>query len=477
MSEFWRKHESLKEYPLLLEALQRADSKRGEEDKQDVYSGILAAWKKESDVFSTEFVSFTEKKPAAILGVELYDKESGRLLQTDYINSEDICLLEGCSRFQDVVGKKDKSSLRQKVHFMWLEPDGTMKTKGCEQDFDFLDEEIVQSTTVSAPRARDGKKTIVLYGRQPFQGETEDYRYMDNHAKDGKVRAMLPVSGEVKFHEGFEIKEVCFDEANAPAMQLLFETGDKPVSYAGDYRKAFRIEGQTIYFKFDEDWGTDIDIHRFKTSTVMNLHLVFKVTVIWKTMPYTLGIVVESLDTDNADTPTTAIIEPVSIRWGCIGEDTRIRMADGREVPIPQICCGDWVMTPNGTSPVMNVFRGFEETIVCLETAGGERLEATGSHPVQTKRGLIPAGELRGGDEVQTEGGGYRPLTALYTKDYQKLVYNLLLEDGNHLFFANGLLTGDFEMQNTIGNQKKQRWSDEVCRLRHSMRQLFETLK
>lgn len=477
MSDFWRNHEALKKYPELLSAVQRSDSNLTEEGGQKVYTDILAAWKKNSDVFSTEFISFTEKKPAAIMGVELFDKESGRLLQTDYISSQDISMLEGLSLFKDVVEKKNKYFLKQKTHFMWLEPDGTIKTKDCEQDFEFLDEEIVESTTVSAPRAKDGKKTIVLYGREPFQRETEDYYYMDNHTKDGKVRALLPVSGEVKFHEGFEIKEVCFDEANAPTLQLLFETGDEPISYAGDYKKAFRIEGQTIHFKFDEDWGTDIDIHRFQASTVMNLHLVFKVTVIWETMPYTLSIVVESLDKDHADTPTTAIIEPISIRWGCLGEDTRIRMADGREQLISQIRCGDMVMTPNGYSRVIDIFRGLEETIVHLETAGGKQLEATDSHPVQTKRGVIPVSELRGGDEVQTEWGEYEPVTALYTKDYQKIVYNLYLEDEDHLFVANEIVTGDFEAQNTITWQKKRPWSDEVRGLRDKMRQMAEELK
>ena len=220
MSEFWKNHDALKKYPLLLDAMKRADG-NSKDTSEPVYSDIMSAWKKETDIFSTQFISFTSKKPAAILGVELIDKDAGLLLQTDYISSENTCLLEGVSHFTDVVQKKENSSLVQKVHYMWLEPDGTVKTGDCERILEFPDEEIVERTEVYAPRAMKGKQTIVLYGRESYRGENEDYSYKDNYQRDGKVRVMMPVSGEVLFHDKVEIKEICFDEENKPTLQLL----------------------------------------------------------------------------------------------------------------------------------------------------------------------------------------------------------------------------------------------------------------
>lgn len=476
MSEFWKNHDALKKYPLLLDAMKRADG-NSKDTSEPVYMDIMSAWKRETDIFSTQFISFTSKKPAAVLGVELFDKNTGSLLQTDYINGENICLLEGLSHFADVVQKKENSSLVQKVHFMWLEPDGTVKTGDCERILEFPDEEIVERTEVYAPRARKGKQTIVLYGHESYRGENEDYSYKDNYQRDGKVRVMMPVSGEVLFHDKVEIKEICFDEENKPTLQLLFETGDAPVCYGKDCKNAFRIEGNKVYFEFDEDWGTDIDVHRFSASTKLKLHLVFRVTVLWNSIPYTLRIVVESLDTDIADTSATVIIEPISIRWGCLGKDSLIRMPDGRERPISDIRIGDWVMTPDGGSSwVVNIYCGQEENIICIGTVGGKKLLATASHPVQTKRGVVVAGELRGDDEVFTEFGEYEALSELYSQSYQDKVYNLELEQGRY-FYANGIMVGDFREQNSLSVKQKAIWSEEVLKLRDSMRDLMKELK
>lgn len=475
MSEFWERQESLQEYPLLLEAIHR--QRRSKKDAaENTYMDIMAAWKREEDVFSAQFISFMEEKPAAILGIELYDKDSGLMIGNDFINSENIYMLEGIAHFQHIIPKKKKAQVRQKVHFMWLEPDGTVKTGEREQDFEFLEDQIVDATTVSAPRAKNNKQTIVLYGREPFAGEVEDYKYKDNHQKDGKVKAILPVQGEVVFHDDFEIKEVCFDSQNAPVLQLLFTTGDSPVLYGGDYQKAFRIEGQKLYFEFDEDWNTEIDVHRFQASTVMNLHLVFKVTVLWKGLPYTLSIIVESLEQTNADTPTTAVIEPISIRWGCLGKDTAVTMADGVRKKISDIQIGDIVRTSNGGGKVTDIYKGYEEEIVCLETTGTNRLFVTDSHPVRTPSGMTPVRRLCAADSILMENGVYEPLATLSKLPYKDMTYNLALE-GEHTFYANGILVGDFEAQNSISNEDHRHWPQNVLELQAEMKRFGEKLK
>lgn len=473
MAGFWENHEKLKEYPELQKALQSVKLQAADSEK--VYTDITAVWKKGADMFSTQLLSFAEEKPAAIIGVELLDKETGLLLQTDYINKEDFSMMEEVIQFPDVIRKENKT-LCQKVHFMWLEPDGTVKTADCEKEILFPVDGIVESTTVFEPRAKNNKETIVLYGREPYKGETEDYKYKDNIQKNGKVRAMLPVRGEVLFSKECPISKVHFDGDNAPKLQLFFETGDVPVCYQGDYKKAFIIDGQKLSFHFDTDWGTDMDVHRFKVSTIVKLHLTFKVTVKWKGIDYTVAIIVKSLGIDTADTATTVIIEPISVRWGCLGKDTMVEMADYSRRKISDIRPGDYVRTLQGIGHVVDIFRGYEEEIIYLETSSGRNILLTGDHPVQTDKGIKRAEDVFADDRIMTETGQYEEVTALYMKKYQDTVYNLWI-GGERTFYANGLLVGDFEEQNMAVRKKQERWTPEVQKLKEEMKKLVVSMK
>ena len=95
---------------------------------------------------------------------------------------------------------------------------------------------------------------------------------------------------------------------------------------------------------------------------------------------------------------------------------------------------------------------------------------------MQTKRGVVVAGELRGDDEVFTEFGEYEALSELYTQSYRDKVYNLELEQGRY-FYANGIMVGDFREQNSLSVKQKAIWSEEVLKLRDSMRDLMKELK
>ena len=54
--------------------------------------------------------------------------------------------------------------------------------------------------------------------------------------------------------------------------------------------------------------------------------------------------------------------------------------------------------------------------------------------------------------------------------------YNLELEQGRY-FYANGIMVGDFMEQNSLSVKQKAIWSEEVLKLRDSMRDLMKELK
>ena len=474
---FWKEHPALQESPKLLAALEKAD--RCDAPSEDVHTELVGMWEKKGDVFSIAAASFPEQKPSAVLGLELYSEKSGLLLQTDYLDKKDLYTLEGISRFASATAEGTQKTFRQEAHFMWLEPDGAVRTADRTLRFDVHPEAIAEATNVTAPRAKNHQTTIVLYGREPASGEIEDYKYPDNKKSGNYVKAMLPVSGEVIFNSEYKINRVLLEEPYVPVLQFILSSGQEPVYYQKDYAKAFTIDGNHLKFQFEEDWGATIDVHRFNVSTTLNLYLNFKVEVESASFPYTLNIVVTSLtDLYDAGTPTTAIIEPISIRWGCLARGTGITMADGSVRPIESICSGDLVRTPNGPKQVAEVLTGMEETLCCLKTESGKMLYATCDHPVMTAEGLKRMDRLQGDDLIMSGDGRAEPLCALYTITYQDLVYNLVLEGGEaETMIANGLLTGENVSQNTLQDKETASWGADVLALKQEMENLAGRLK
>jgi len=86
----------------------------------------------------------------------------------------------------------------------------------------------------------------------------------------------------------------------------------------------------------------------------------------------------------------------------CFPGGTRVLMADGSHVPIEHVRLLDRVVTAEGgTGPVLQMMvRMWKGDLVRVKLWGHGHLQMTPEHPVLTKRGYVPAQELRGGDWV-----------------------------------------------------------------------------
>lgn len=108
-------------------------------------------------------------------------------------------------------------------------------------------------------------------------------------------------------------------------------------------------------------------------------------------------------------------------------------------------------------------------------TENGDILQLSDAHGLQTKRGLIPAGDLCFEDELLTADGSYQQPFYLSLDTYEDTVYNI--ETENHAkFFASGIVVSDKENMEykNVKNEEAQKlppeFMDELRRLAEEKR-------
>ncbi|MCI8373636.1 MAG: hypothetical protein HFI75_14840 [Lachnospiraceae bacterium] len=148
--------------------------------------------------------------------------------------------------------------------------------------------------------------------------------------------------------------------------------------------------------------------------------------------------------------------------WGCLAEDTKIRMADGSECKIQDIQVGDQLACGTGNSAltVAEIWSGIEEQCLCIKTKAG-KITATKEHPIRCPQGFKQAGELQKGDSILT-ADGYQQIEDITCVSYNGKVYNFDLgteaELSHHLettMIANGIIVGDNRVQGRCIAERK----------------------
>lgn len=153
----------------------------------------------------------------------------------------------------------------------------------------------------------------------------------------------------------------------------------------------------------------------------------------------------------------------------CMAPWTKIRKADGNELEIKHIRIGDMLQGRNGTFlRVVNVWRGRERDGMLALTIGeniGRELVLTPDHPILVrgddgKEYWRPAGSCKVGEYVWREdwqSGEWVKIDRIKKREEPMDVWNLELMDikeqtdrGGKAMIAEGILVGDFAMQNSI---------------------------
>ena len=157
------------------------------------------------------------------------------------------------------------------------------------------------------------------------------------------------------------------------------------------------------------------------------------------------------------------------IYWGCLYLGTKITMEDGSRKRVEEIQAGDCVKSREGCLRVKDIVEGREPLGVLLIETESKKVYVSDQHPMITNQGIVLACNLIDYPDIYivTEDGDEEHVEDVNRYVFQDdRVYSLILEspDGRelpieeHVFYANGLLTGDNDLQKYAADKK---WRQE----------------
>ena len=150
---------------------------------------------------------------------------------------------------------------------------------------------------------------------------------------------------------------------------------------------------------------------------------------------------------------------------GCFLTGTPILMSNGKRKNIENIKEGDYVYNPSTgqASKVQSVIVGEQKKPMYNIFYQEKNLKATWNHPFVTQRGLLQSADLKAGDKFIDIDHQWITIDKIekLALNQDNVVWNLLLESNgghstkDHLFVANGIMTGDYFLQNDTKDRLK----------------------
>lgn len=312
----------------------------------------------------------------------------------------------------------------------------------------------------------------VFYKRYPDDYDMDvDYVYDYAIQSDGRVKISLPMIIETTLASGKQFGSR-IDEVGVKKAIIDFKKGG--IVYSNN---DIRVEGdnkQQPTWLFNKEWKGSLPSSVFNANNTCELTIQMRYCLEGTPAPSTLFVT--SLASDDS-VYCCKKIKSLRLCLGCVAEGTKVRMADGSELSIENIRIGDMVMSDtSGSARVENVWRGQEDTLVCITLINGRTLRLSGNHTVLTERGLVRADKLNGADQVMTEDGRAVAINYLYETPYEGTVYNLdvVKPDGTHsnMICEGMIITDNYGMNNsptvdtpTLLTAEEQKLAAEVDKL------------
>lgn len=326
----------------------------------------------------------------------------------------------------------------------------------------------VDCINIDDPRSMVGHNPIrMMYARKPGSSEMSDYIYPDNRmiSSSNTVKTLFPVKGKITFKD--DLIPIGYNTELSKTLPTLKYLGKGVCTYnytQEEIASCFKISSnnpQVVEFQLKEDWKSVLGISAYEGSDAIgNIRFEFSFYITAKIRD-TETVVnqafaicsTETLGDDQAyydsSADIVAYLPPISIQWGCFGKETKFLMMDLSEKPVSELLRGDMIVGEQGCLlEVHDIVSGYEETIYKICTVGGKQLEVTGEHPLATKTGTMRARDITSkmillcADEREDE------VEFCYKKPYEDTVYNIVTEGISNWVIANGILAGNFSMQN-----------------------------
>lgn len=308
----------------------------------------------------------------------------------------------------------------------------------------------IQVTGPVHSKTKEGSPIVISYGRSDYVGEKIDYSFSQITDRE---KFHIPCEGSADFRDS-RIQYQRVLEPGASASQLiLVRDGGGILTYQGMFASHVRKTGTGFLWDFsDARWKNQAD---FRWSAYFEVRMFLTLQYITNLQPE--GGILTVNPTDDIEDDKKKI-DKLSIYWGCLGKDVKVRMADGSQRCISEIKIGERVASTNEALEVADVITGEESRGMWrLYTERGKGVLATSQHPILTADGIKQVRELKPRrDFIVMEDGGRELLTEIQVEEICVCpVYNLVLckagggeipEDSGFLF-ADGMTVGDNSMQ------------------------------
>lgn len=308
-------------------------------------------------------------------------------------------------------------------------------------------------------------------------GFESDYKYnVKGHytsnptANRKMVPFFLPLEGVLTFTNDYELYP------SIPIVEISVSNKDTNVNskiaakymYLERNKARWKFEGNKVAWNFLEDWDSYISKDLFGCTVILKIEIFF-------TFKTNIGDVKITFFSDkNPGQMKGNFITMEYIRWcyGCLAKGTRIRMSDGSEKNIEEICPGDKLRGKSSSVCVTNIISKMADSLVVIKTENGNELHLTHRHPVKTERGVVPAEELTAADLIHMENSTTEALDWLLTENVPQNVYDLQLETPQCIF-ANGIVTGDRDEEEST---KSEEINLEAAALMKELRKLIQSV-
>lgn len=269
----------------------------------------------------------------------------------------------------------------------------------------------------------------------------------------------LPIQGSITYFENIDVENGRPINAHNTIYVIREREGGDPVT-PSDQFDFFTQQGTTIVgdtLSWDLNW-LPFNAPDFNSGEMV--YYVFEVTLQIQGRPV-VSYITNAPKSLVPDQPVlnTYPIKPMQIVYGCLGEESLILMADGKQVRIDNIHEGDWVCSQdNRKLRVEQVITGTEakplELQITIDGNDTPLLVTSPGHPFVTTEGVVTAQELTLDSQLISHAGKVQ-IIGITEVNQEISVFNLHLStddtreltDDNRTMYANGILVGDSVMQ------------------------------
>lgn len=316
--------------------------------------------------------------------------------------------------------------------------------------------QVVKSFDTKAPihiKTQQDQSIHISIGRGQMPKETIDYEFPKSFNLQLPFESIIQLENNLNYL-GYDVSS-CSYIVNSKLGMYQYNLGFEGIITPNPDSNQFTIKPQV-------NWG--IPLHPEKTPLVEPASVTFKVNIVYSEPSVNNKqetLFISNIKPNIDPIPSNyKLIPAIEFYFGCLGKDTEIKMEGNQLKKISEIVAGDKVLNSEGEIiKVQAVSSGYEETITCIDVSEGNIILATGQHPFETKRGFVPAMNLKVNDELLLQDGTYSKPRGIYLREYEDQVYNLILEckrDEKNTMIANGFVVGDNAKQNSVSDDVRQ---------------------